>query len=127
MRRPGLWVANGGPTDPVKMLSWRPGSLTSFFEYLTINQVWSYKTQNPEAPIIIRFQHPHQWHQDPAGWARSMGEMIASKWPELQELDPYVYFANEVNLHYENGDKIPTTSRITRPPNSMSATPIGYG
>jgi hypothetical protein len=89
------------------MLSWRPGALTAFFEYLTVNQVWSYKTQNPEAPIIIRFQHPHQWHQDPAGWARSMGEMIASKWPELQDLDPYVYYGNEMNLHYENGDNNP--------------------
>lgn len=107
MRRPGLWVANGSPTDPIKMLSWRPGALTCFFEYLSANQVWSYKAQNPGAPIIIRFQHPRNWHQDPAGWARSMGEMIASKWPELQDLDPYVYFGNEMNLHYENGDENP--------------------
>jgi hypothetical protein len=107
MRRPGLWVANGGPTDPAKMLSWRPGSITCFFEYLTANQVWSYKAQNPEVPVIIRFQHPYRWHQDPAGWAGSMGDMVASKWPELQRLDPYVYFANELNLHYENGDNNP--------------------
>lgn len=107
MRRPGLWVANGGPTDPIKMLSWRPGALTCYFDYLTANQVWDYKAQNPEATIIVRFQHPRQWHQDPSGWARWLGEMVASKWPELQELDPYVYFANEMNLHYENGDNNP--------------------
>jgi hypothetical protein len=71
---------------------------------LTVNRVWDYKAQNPEATIIVRFQHPRQWHQDPPGWARWMGEMVASKWPELQQLDPYVYFANEMNLHYENGD-----------------------
>ncbi len=109
MRRPGLWVANGGPTDPVKMLSWRPGALTCYFEYLTVNRVWDYKTQNPEAVIVVRFQHPRQWQQDPAGWARWMGEMVASKWPELKVLDPYVYFANEMNLHYENGDNNPAS------------------
>ena len=112
MRRPGLWVANGSPTDPVKMLSWRPGALTSFFDYLTANRVWDYKAQNPEVPIIIRFQHPYQWHQDPVGWARSMGDMVASKWPELQALDPYVYFANEMNLHYENGDNNPGNQHL---------------
>lgn len=104
MRRPGLWVANGIPGDPNKMLSWRPGSLTCFFDYLTANRVRDYKAQNPEIPVIVRFQHPHQWHQDPVGWARTLGDMVASKWPELQALDPYVYFANEINLHYENGD-----------------------
>jgi len=112
MRRPGLWVANGGPTDPVKMLSWRPGALTCFFDYLTANRVWDYKAQNPEVPIIVRFQHPYQWHQDPAGWARSMGDMVVSKWPELQALDPYVYFANELNLHYENGDNNPGNQHL---------------
>jgi hypothetical protein len=74
---------------------------------LSANRVWNYKAQQPEAPIIVRFQHPRQWQQDPAGWARWLGEMVASKWPELQALDPYVYFANENNLHYENGDNDP--------------------
>jgi hypothetical protein len=89
------------------MLSWRPGALTCYFEYLSANRVWNYKAQQPEAPIVVRFQHPRQWQQDPAGWARWLGEMVASKWPELQALDPYVYFANENNLHYENGDNDP--------------------
>ena len=107
MRRPGLWVANGNPTDPVKMLSWRPGALTSFFDYLRGNRAWSYKAQNPSVPVIVRFQHPYQWQQDPAGWAHSLGDMVASKWPDVRDLDPYVYFANEMNLHYENGDNDP--------------------
>lgn len=107
MRRPGLWVANGIPGDPVKMLSWRPAALTCFFDYMAANRAQSYKAQNPDIPVIIRFQHPRQWQQDPAGWARWLGDMVASKWPELQELDPYVYFANEMNLYYENGDNNP--------------------
>jgi hypothetical protein len=107
MRRPGLWGANGNPTDPVKMLSWRPGALTCFFDYLRGNRVWDYKAQNPSISVIVRFQHPPQWQQNPAGWARSLGEMVASKWPDLRNLDPYVYFANEMNLHYENGDGNP--------------------
>lgn len=107
MRRPGLWVANGPPTDPDKMLSWRPAALTCFFDYLEFNQVRSYKEQTPEAPIIVRFQHPQHWHQDPVASAHTHGEMVASKWPDLQDLEPYVYFANEMNLHYENGDNDP--------------------
>jgi hypothetical protein len=107
MRRPGLWVANGTPTDPVKMLSWRPAALTAFFDYLEPNRVRSYKAQNPDIPVIVRFQHPRQWQEDPAGWARRQGDMVASKWPDLREMDPYVYFANEMNLHYENGDNNP--------------------
>ncbi len=107
MRRPGLWVANGHPGDPSQMLSWRPGALTSFFDYMGINGIAGYKAANPTASIIIRFQHPFNWRQDPAGFARSLGEQVASKWPELKALDPYVYFANELNLHYENGDRNP--------------------
>jgi len=63
-----------------------------------------YKKQHPEIPVIVRFQHPRNWHQDPTASARHLGEMVASKWPDLKDMDPYVYFANEVNLHYENGD-----------------------
>ena len=107
MRRPGLWVANGAPSDPVKMYSWSPASLTCFFDYLTSNRVWEYKANNPDVPVIVRFQHPKNWHEDPIGWARWLGNEVASKWPELQRIDPYVYFANEMNLHYENGDPDP--------------------
>ena len=104
MRRPGIWVANGTPTNPVQMFSWRPGALTSFYDYLSPNRVMDYKKQHPEIPIIIRFQHPRNWHSDPTASARNLGDMVASKWPDLKDMDPYVYFANEVNLHYENGD-----------------------
>jgi hypothetical protein len=104
MRRPGVWVANGTPGDSAKMVSWRPGALTSFYDYLSANRVLDYKTQHPEVPIIVRFQHPQQWHQDPTSHARAHADMIASKWPDLRAMDPYVYFANELNLHYENGD-----------------------
>jgi hypothetical protein len=107
MRRPGLWVTNGTPTDVAKMYSWRPASVTCFFDYLTANRIWEYKAQNPDAPVVVRFQHPQQWHEDPVGWARWLGDMVVSKWSELQRIDPYVYFANEVNLHYENGDPDP--------------------
>jgi hypothetical protein len=107
MRRPGLWVSNGIPSDPTKMLSWRPGSLTSFYDYIGPNRVLQYKAEHPEIPVIIRFQHPKNWHQDPAQSARNQADLVLSKWPELQAIDPYVYFANEMNLHYENGDENP--------------------
>jgi hypothetical protein len=89
------------------MLSWRPGALTCFFDYLGVNNVFPYKAANPNVPIIVRFQHPSQWQQDPVGYARRLGEQVASKWNDLKPLDPYVYFANEMNLHYENGDQNP--------------------
>jgi hypothetical protein len=89
------------------MYSWSPASLTCFFDYLTSNRVWEYKANNPDVPVIVRFQHPKNWHEDPIGWARWLGNEVASKWPELQRIDPYVYFANEMNLHYENGDPDP--------------------
>jgi hypothetical protein len=107
MRRPGLWAANGIPTDVKKMYSWRPASITCFFDYLAANRVWEYKDQNPDVPIIVRFQHAYQWREDPVGWARYLGDVVVSKWPELQRIDPYIYFANEMNLHYENGDSDP--------------------
>lgn len=104
MRRPGLWVANGHPGDPSLMLSWQPGALTSYYDYLGVNGVFPYKAANPDVPIIVRFQHFHQWHQNPEHYARRLGEIVASKWNDLKPLDPYVYFANEMNLFYENGD-----------------------
>lgn len=105
MRRPGLWVTNGHPGNPTEMLSWRPGALTCFYDYLGVNGVFAYKKANPTAPIIVRFQHPFNWHKDPVGFAKSLGEQVASKWNDLKPVDPYVYFANEMNLHYENGDQ----------------------
>ncbi len=107
MRRPGLWVANGHPGDPTQMLSWRPGAITCFYDYLGFNRVFDYKSANPQAPIIIRFQHPHNWHQNPAFFAQQLGQQVASKWQDIKVLEPYVYFANEMNLHYENGDPDP--------------------
>ena len=104
MRRPGLWVANGHPGDPTQMLSWRPGSLTCYYDYLGFNGIYPYKAANPEATIIVRFQHQRNWQQNPAYFARQLGEQVASKWNDLKIIDPYIYFANENNLHYENGD-----------------------
>lgn len=116
MRRPGVWVANGSPADPVKMLSWRPGALTSFFDYLGANRVRQYKQQNPAAPIIIRFQHPQNWQTDPNTSSRNLANLVAGKWPDLQDLDPYVYFCNELNLHYENGDPNPGNQHLYETP-----------
>lgn len=105
MRRPGIWVANGSPSNAQKMVSWRPGALTCFYDYLGPNQVLDYKRQYPDAPIIIRFQHPRNWHEDPTVSARNLANEVVSKWPDIRDIDPYIYFANEVNLHYENGDE----------------------
>ncbi|MDX1522474.1 MAG: SpoIID/LytB domain-containing protein, partial [Anaerolineae bacterium] len=105
MRRPGLWVANGHPGNTVSdMLSWRPAAITCFYDYLGFNNVFKYKAANPDVKIIVRFQHPQNWQQNPNFYARQLGEQVASKWNDLKPLDPYVYFANEMNLHYENGD-----------------------
>lgn len=105
MRRPGLWLTNGHPGNPAQMLSWRPGALTCFYDYLGVNGVFPYKAANPNVPVIVRFQHPFKWQEDPQGYARRLGEQVASKWNNLKALDPYVYFANEMNLYYENGDQ----------------------
>ena len=112
MRRPGLWVTNGHPGDPSQMLSWQPGALTCFYDYLGVNGIFGYKTAHPDAPIIIRFQHPLNWQQDPNYFANQLGRMVASKWNDIKVLDPYVYFANEVNLHYENGDSNPGNQHL---------------
>ncbi len=116
MRRPGLWVANGHSDNPDLMLSWRPGALTSFFDYLALNNVFAYKAANPSVPIIIRFQHPLNWHENPTLFAQQLGQLVASKWNEMKVLDPYVYFANEVNLHYENGDQNPANQHLYETP-----------
>jgi Stage II sporulation protein/Carboxypeptidase regulatory-like domain len=116
MRRPGLWVANGSPSDPAKMLSWRPGALTCFFDYLGANRIRPYKQQNPDVPIIVRFLHPHNWHVDPVTTSAQLASHVAGKWPDLQDIDPYVYFCNELNLHYENGDDNPGNQHLYETP-----------
>ena len=104
---PGIWVANGTPTDVSLMYSWRPGAVTCIYDYVRQNNVFSYRKSNPTAPIIIRFMHPKNWRDDIATSARHHAEYVCSKLPEILELDPYVYFCNELNLHYENGDPNP--------------------
>jgi hypothetical protein len=107
MRRPGLWVANGQPQDMGRMWSWRPGAVACFYNYLAANSVFDYKAANPEVPVLVRFQHPHDWNQDIAGSAQRLGQYVASKWSELQALEPYICFASQMNMHYENGDPNP--------------------
>jgi hypothetical protein len=103
MQRPGLWVANGKPSDPDLMLSWRPGALTCLYPYLSYNRVGEYKKKYSEATIIVRIDPP--WWQsrstdgtyitsDPEAY----GDFVAGLWPELRPLDPYVYFISEANL-----------------------------
>ncbi len=107
MRRPGIWVANGQPANTAQMYSWQPGAIACMAEHLTANDVYNYKQANPAAPVIVRFQHPINWQQDPTGTARQLGQYIAGKWPEIEALNPYVYFASRLNMHYENGDPDP--------------------
>jgi len=116
MRRPGLWLTNGHPGDPSLMLSWRPGALTCFYDYLGVNGVFDYKAAHPDVPIIIRFQHPRNWQQDPVHFAKQLGQEVASKWDNMKRLDPYVYFANEMNLYYENGDSNPHNQHLYTSP-----------
>jgi len=116
MRRPGLWVANGHPGDSAQMLSWRPGAVTCFYDYLADNDIFNYKAANPEVIVTVRFRHPHDWQKDPERSARQLGEEVAGKWAELQSLDPYVYFANQMNMHYENGDPNPANQHLYNTP-----------
>lgn len=116
MRRPGLWVANGHPGDITQMYSWRPGAVAAFYEHLAANGVFDYKAANPNAPVIVRFQHPRNWQQNPEQSAQQLGEFVAARWSELQPLDPYVCFASRLNMHYENGDPNPANqSQYTTP------------
>lgn len=107
MRRPGIWVANGQPGDVKQMYSWKPGAVASFYQYVAANQIFDYKTANPDVPVIVRFQHPQNWQENPAQSAKELGQFVAGTWAELQPLDPYVYFASHLNMHYENGDPNP--------------------
>lgn len=107
-RKLGLWLANGDPGQSIdNMLGWGPDMVVSFFDYLQVNRVYQYKAANPDIQVVIRFQHNQSWMQDLVGDATRKAQEIISKWPEIKDLDPYVYFCNENNLHYENGDQDP--------------------
>lgn len=121
MRRPGLWVANGIPSDPAMMYSWRPGAITCFYDYLGLNHVTEYKRLHPSVQVTVRFQHPKDWRNDLSGSASRLAAEVASKWPSLEELNPYVYFANEMNLHYENGDNNPANQPLYETQNFYEA------
>ena len=107
MRRPGIVAPAGPPSDVKLMLSWRPGAVTCYYEHLRANDLYAYKAQHPTATIVVRFQHPRQWWRNPEQTAVSFGQRIAATWAEIRPLDPYVCFANELNIHYENGDQDP--------------------
>ena len=116
MRRPGLWVTQGVPGNIEQMYSWQPGAVGCAYNYLAANKVFEYKAAHPDVPVIIRFPHPPLWHQNPAETARQLGQFVASKWAELQPLNPYVYFANQLNLHYESGNPNPAAqAKFTTP------------
>jgi hypothetical protein len=98
------------------MYSWQPGAVACTYNYLAANNVFGYKAANPTVPVIVRFPHPPLWHQNPAESARQLGQFVASKWPELRTLNPYVYFAHQLNLHYESGNPNPAEqAKFTTP------------
>ena len=104
MRRPGIFAPAGMPSDANMMLHWRPGAVTCYYNHLHANNLFQYKSRHPTATIIVRFQHPQNWWQDPENSAVRYAQELAATWHEIQPLDPFVCFANELNLHYENGD-----------------------
>jgi hypothetical protein len=93
------------------MYSWRPGAITCLYDHLVANDVFNYKAANPDVVVTVRFQRPLNWHQDLASSAQELGRYVATKWAELQPLDPYVYFAHHVNMHYANGDPNPANQQ----------------
>lgn len=107
MRRPGIWAANGAPDNIEQMYSWRPGAVCCFQDYLGPNRVREYKAAYPDATVIVRFQHPKNWRDDITQSARNVAGELLAKWPEIRDFVDYVYFWNEINLHYENGDPEP--------------------
>ena len=111
MRRPGIFAPPGTPTDLNLMLAWRPGAVTCYHQHLQANALFDYKAKYPDAKIIVRFQHPRFWHRDPVKSAIDFGHHIANAWPEIQALHPYVCFANELNLFYQNGERNPRNQR----------------
>lgn len=104
MRRPGIVVPPGIPTDANLMFGWKPGAITCYYDYLRQNKVFEYKAQNPDAVVIVRFPHPKNWFTEPEKTAVQYAQTIAATWNDLRPLAPYVCFANEMNLYYENGD-----------------------
>lgn len=100
-RRPGIWGSNGNNPNLDLMLSW-PGAITCIYDYLSSNGV-DFARQHPEMPLIIRFLHPQNWQENPAQSASDLAQQVISKWPTIRDLNPYVYFANELNLGYESG------------------------
>jgi hypothetical protein len=103
------------------MYSWRPGAIASSYDHLAVNDVFAYKAANPDVPIIVSFQHPRTWRQRPTESARKLGLYVASKWAELKALDPFVYFATHLNLHYENGDPNPANQHLYTTPQFYQA------
>lgn len=104
MSRPGVWVANGSPSNRQQMYSWKPTSVVCIYDHLSANGVREYKLANPTVKVIVRFLHPKNWMQDIGTSAWNYANEIIAKWPEIRDFVDYVYFANELNLHYENGD-----------------------
>ncbi len=107
LRRMGIWAANGAPDNAEQMYFWRPGAVCCFQDYLGPNRVREYKQAHPEATVIVRFQHPKNWRDDLPQSARNVASELLAKWPEIEDFTDYVYFWNEINLHYENGDADP--------------------
>lgn len=112
MRRPGIVAPPGIPTDVNLMLSWKPGAITCYYDFLRQNRVFEYKQQNPQAAVIVRFAHPRNWFTDPEKTAVQYAQTIAAKWNELRPLAPYVCFADEMNLYYENDDPDPANQPL---------------
>lgn len=101
-RRLGIWGANGTNPNLPLMLSWRPGAITTIYDYASSNGL-EYIEQHPEVPLIIRFLHPQNWQENPTRSASDLAQKVIDKWPTIKKYNPYVYFANELNLGYESG------------------------
>ncbi len=52
----------------------------------------------------MRFQHPRNWFTNPEQTAVQYAQQIAGQWNTLRPLSPYVCFAEEMNLYYQNDD-----------------------
>lgn len=104
-KRLGIYGSNGMNDKTDLMYSWEPGAITCIGDYLGSNGVFEYKRKHPEVPIIIRFYiGPTNFQADIEYHAKQVAARVISKWDEVKLLDPYIYFCNELNLHYENGD-----------------------
>jgi hypothetical protein len=104
-KRLGIYGSNGMNDKTDIMYSMLPGSITCIGDYLGDNKVFWYKEQHPEVSVIVRFYiGPTNFQEDIEHYARTIANRVISKWDEVKPLDPYIYFCNEMNLHYENGD-----------------------